>query len=325
MAFSLTQTFLEFLKSNPEKKFTAKDIAEWIYQNYPDECSKKAEKSKNKNITGASNESEIKTAIINALVAEIGSQRPRIQKRYLGIKVTEERPRKYYYTTKTDLDEVSNAESDNIVDLGNDKTRGEIKEQEMYEKLAEFLESELNVYSKRIDEKRSSNNRGKDGNVWLHPDMVGVEDLTKNWHPDIKDCVTQYGDTKTRLWSFEVKTLINSHNVRKSFFQTVSNSSWANFGYLVALEINASVNEELRILSSLHGIGVIRLDFVNPSESEIIIPAREEFDIDWDTANRLAVENPDFRDYITHIRCFYETKGAVSLNLNKKLLNSSSK
>jgi len=33
MAFSLTQTFLEFLKNNPEQKFTAEHIAEWIYQN----------------------------------------------------------------------------------------------------------------------------------------------------------------------------------------------------------------------------------------------------------------------------------------------------
>lgn len=282
------------------------------------ECNTKATKSKNKIIANALNENEIKVVMIKTLTAEIGAQRPRIQKRYPEIKVTEERPKKYYYTIKTDLDEISNAES-NIVDLGSDKTRGELKEQELYERLSEFLQSELNIYSKRIDEKRSSNNRGKDGNVWLHPDVVGVEDLTSDWHQDVKDCVTQYGDKKTKLWSFEVKTLINSHNVRKSFFQAVSNSSWANFGYLVAPEINAAVNKELRILSSLHGIGVIRLDTENPSESEIIIPAKERAEVDWNTANRLAEENPDFRDYITHIRCFYETKGAVSLNLNKKI------
>jgi len=36
----------------------------------------------------------------------------------------------------------------------------------------------------------------------------------------------------------------------------VSNSSWANFGYLVASElVGVDTMKELRILSSLHGIG----------------------------------------------------------------------
>ena len=40
----------------------------------------------------------------------------------------------------------------------------------------------------------------------------------------------------------------------------MSNSSWANEGYLVATSISTSeVEEELRMLSALHGIGVILL------------------------------------------------------------------
>ncbi|WP_375665561.1 hypothetical protein [Bartonella sp. TT121SHDZB] len=52
------------------------------------------------------------------------------------------------------------------------------------------------------------------------------------------------------------------------------------------------------MLSSSHGIGFIRLDKENSSESEIIIPAKERSDIDWDIANRLVEENKDFLDYI---------------------------
>ena len=65
--------------------------------------------------------------------------------------------------------------------------------------------------------------------------------------------------------------------------------------------------KELRILSSLHGIGFIRLDIENPTESQIIIPAKERNEIDWDTANRLTDENNDFLEYIKLIRQFYQT------------------
>ena len=65
--------------------------------------------------------------------------------------------------------------------------------------------------------------------------------------------------------------------------------------------------DELRILSGLHGIGIIRFDAVNPSESQIVIPARERAEIDWGTANRLVSQNPDFKEYIRLIRQFYQT------------------
>ncbi len=54
----------------------------------------------------------------------------------------------------------------------------------------------------------------------------------------------------------------------------VSKSSWDNFIYLVASEISGvNTLKELGMLSSLHGIGFIRLDRENFSESQIMIPA----------------------------------------------------
>ncbi len=61
------------------------------------------------------------------------------------------------------------------------------------------------------------------------------------------------------------------------------------------------------MLSSLHGIGFIKLDSENPSESQIMIPARERLEIDWNNANRLTEENTDFLSYIKFIRQFYQT------------------
>ena len=134
-----------------------------------------------------------------------------------------------------------------------------------------------------------------------------MENLSGDWHREIKDCASEYADKKTKLWSFEVKILINRSNLREAFFQAVSNSSWANFGYLVANEIAGNTLKELRMLAGLHGIGFIKLSAENPSESQILIPAKERSDIDWDTANRLTEENKDFLEYIKLIRQFYQT------------------
>jgi len=43
-----------------------------------------------------------------------------------------------------------------------------------------------------------------------------------------------------------------------------------------------------------YGIGFIKLDVDNPADSQVLIPAHERDEIDWDMANRLATENRDF-------------------------------
>ena len=68
--------------------------------------------------------------------------------------------------------------------------------------------------------------------------------------------------------------------------------------------------KELRLLGASYGIGLIRLDASDPSESEILIPARERSEIDWDACNRLAMENSDFQDFISWVRQFHQTDNA---------------
>ena len=294
MALDLTNTVLEFLQQNQEQKFTAREIATWIFKTYPDDCREKLER------TSVDNEDDL----LQQIIREIGGYRRRIQKRHPKVKTTESRPRKYYFTESTDSVEIDQAE------ISEASPASKTKEHDLYPILSAFLWSELGIHNRRIDEKRSANSQGPGGNEWLYPDLVGMEVLiSDDWHPAIKHCVQEYGDKKTKLWSFEVKKEIDRSNVRRAFFQAISNSSWANFGYLVAGELITDTLKdtlkELRMLASLHGIGFIQLDAKEPSESQILIPAKERSEIDWDTANRLTQENSDFFEYIKAIRNFY--------------------
>lgn len=300
MALNLAKAVLDCLKSRPEEKLTARQIAEWIFNTYPGECQEKKSNSRGDYIKTDSD-------LVQQLVAEISSQRPRLQKRHPELKTTEGRPRKYYYSEKSDIAEVAAAESVVAAPMA-DSSDSKLGEHAMYPLLSLYLWEEFGVYSKRIDEKRSSNKRGPNGNRWLYPDVVGMEDLGAEWHQEVRDCVNQYSDKRTKLWSFEAKLLINRSNVRECFFQAVSNSSWANFGYLVAAEIEGQDTlKELRMLFAAHGIGLIKLDADNPAESQVLIPARERDEIDWDMSNRLATENRDFLEYVKLVKQFYQT------------------
>ena len=307
MSLSITKRVPEMLENHPDKRFTAREIAEWIFENYPHECEEKRMKS-----TARAAPLTSDAALLQQIVAEIGAQRNSIERRNPSIRTTEERPRKYYYSVQT-LEAEAVAESA-VIPLGIPPnthpigTPTNVGEHVLYPLLAEFLRAELDVFSKRIDEKRAKNSRGRGGNKWLFPDLVGLEDLGARWHREIKESTKERADARTKLWSFEVKKIVNSANVREVYFQAVSNSSWANVGYLVAAEFSGGDTlRELRVLAGLHGVGVIRLNQIDPSESEILIPSVVRNEVDWGTANRIAEENDDFVDYIQLVKQFHQT------------------
>ncbi|MCH9844146.1 MAG: HrgA protein [Alphaproteobacteria bacterium] len=280
MSLKINEKTHECLKHNPEQRFTARQIAEWIFDKYPEEC-----KEKLQNSTTLISEQ----GVIQQIISEIGSKYKYIQKSYPNIKITAERPRHYYYSDASDEKEVEN----NRYPANNTA----LTEEDLYPKLATYLYSNYQLFSKRINEKTSRNNQGRGGNKWLHPDIVAIELLDANWDESVKNLYHSYGDKPTKIWAFEIKIIINQSNVRESFFQAVSNSSWANLGYLVAAEINANAIAELNLLANLHGIGVILLNVETETESEIIIPAKEK-EMDWNTINRIAEQNPDFKKLI---------------------------
>ncbi len=165
MALNLGKSVVDFLTAHPEEKFSARQIAEWLVATFPAECSAKK---------ASSQTLETDADLLQQLVAEIGSQRPRLQKKHPGLKTTEGRPRKYYFSEKSDSAEVAAVENVGVaIPVGKDEAK--TGEHGLYHLLASYLWAEFGVYSKRVDEKRSSNKRGLHGNRWLYPDLVGMD------------------------------------------------------------------------------------------------------------------------------------------------------
>ncbi len=143
--------------------------------------------------------------------------------------------------------------------------------------------------------------KGKKGqNEWLHPDLVGVYFPFHHYTGELLELQKHLSVSSIRLFSFEVKVSIGFGNLRESYFQAVSNSSWANEGYLVTreLEDDDELLNEIRRLNNAFGIGLIKLDPINVYESTILFPSRINPEIDWDTVNRLSTENINFRDFL---------------------------
>lgn len=309
---SQTQKIVELLKANPNQKYNARQIAEEIIKSYPEDY---RDKRQNPRFVD-------EKAFISQVVAEIGSQKNQIIKNDAHVFWQDKpRPRVYWYNPEKVVGQIE----PEFEELEEDDTEVTtipetitFSEHDLYPILIDYLKTELKLYCQRIDEKRSKNSRGTGGNQWLHPDIVAMQPVDKEWNDLIRSCVKQGAGQSVRLWSFEVKKELTGSNARKSFFQAVSNSSWANEGYLVATSISdSSVEQELRMLSALHGIGVILLNPENPSESEMMLPAKSRADVDWQSVNRILVENADFKDYIELVSTYYQTGRVRARDWNK--------
>lgn len=313
------EMIIETLRGNPERTFTARELAEFFIIRYPDEM---AEKQKN---------SRYKTHddLVTQLAAEIGGSRTQAAKRYCANITTQDkpRPRLYYWSenpvatnesiqqnTSEELSLENQSEFQADVDFVPN-----LSEHDLYPLLIKFLAEETGLFCRRIDERKSRNTQGAGGNHWLHPDIVALETLDKNWSSVVRDCVRNSNDAFVRLWSFEVKKDLNKNNVRKSFFQAVSNSSWANYAYLVATGLDSAVEAELQMLSGLHEVGVLILNTQSLFDSQILIPARERNNIDWLSINRITEENRDFESFIDQVGIYIQT-GRITKSLrNDKL------
>ena len=273
MAQSLFGLVQMFLKGQAGEPFTGREIAEGLIEQYPDRLAAKG---------------------IQQVAAEISSNYTGAKKRNRlpeQLRVTADSPRKFYWT-----------ESDTQTEEelgGNEKEHGSTASDEhgLYPKLIEYLREEFpNMWCWRINEATSSNRKGKGANEWLHPDVVGRQLLSTDWNNEVRDLGKNMQGQKIRLWSFEVKTRLEQGNVRRSFFQAVANSSWANYGYLAAEVVEKEAHAELQLLSPMHGIGLIRIDRRQPSDSQVMLAARERPDFDLAACNRLAKENADFAE-----------------------------
>lgn len=154
----------------------------------------------------------------------------------------------------------------------------------------------------------SSRRRGY--NEWLHPDIVGVYLPLGDWHTDVIKFNQLLDNNSIRLFSFELKKAITKATYRESFFQAVSNSSWAHEGYLVAAEISPDDDllAELARLSASFGIGIIRLHVSDFDSSFVMCPARTRPMLDWETLNKLCDQNKDFAKFVQDVKIDFESE-----------------
>lgn len=189
-----------------------------------------------------------------------------------------------------------------IIKEGYSKKSERYNERDLHKILTYYAYNYMRIHTKTIFHEKSKR-KDKGANEWLHPDLVGFNFPLKDWTQQVLELSHNTGNTPIRLYSFEMKKLLDFSNIRAAFFQTVSNSSWANESYLVAANISDEVDflEELKRLSVSFGIGIIKLDVKEPDDCNVIFPARYKTDLDWDTLNKLIEENPDFKEFINDI------------------------
>jgi uncharacterized protein len=174
-----------------------------------------------------------------------------------------------------------------------DKTKT-FEERDLHKLLSSYLKN-TGTYSKTIFHEQSN---GKDNNqIWTHPDMVGIKFLNLQTQASQNFLKSINRADTFKISSYELKKEINSDSeLKKAFFQAVSNSSWANYGYLVAFEFSDSLNEEMGRLNQSFGIGIIELN-ANPYQSKILFPATYR-DLDFKTIDKLCKMNDKFNKFI---------------------------
>ncbi|EMG84085.1 COG2958 family protein [Helicobacter pylori] len=166
-----------------------------------------------------------------------------------------------------------------------------------------FHNENLKCYTKTIFHEESVKSpKGMDR--WLYPDMVGVRFLHAELSNENLIAFSKKFDTlPVKLVSFELKKEISVNNCRECYFQAISNSSWANEGYLVGRHIDTHNPQLMDLLKRLHasfGIGVIDLR-VDEDKSAILLNAKYKEKIDYTVALELSEKNPKFSGFLKSV------------------------
>ncbi|GAA7703631.1 COG2958 family protein [Helicobacter pylori] len=166
-----------------------------------------------------------------------------------------------------------------------------------------FHNENLKCYTKTIFHEESSKSpKGMDR--WLYPDMVGVRFLYAEWSNENLIAFSKKFDTlPVKLVSFELKKEISVNNCRECYFQAISNSSWANEGYLVGRHIDTHNPQLMDLLKRLHasfGIGVIDLR-IDENKSAILLNAKYKEKIDYTVALELSDKNKKFSGFLKSV------------------------
>ncbi|GAA8679152.1 COG2958 family protein [Helicobacter pylori] len=207
--------------------------------------------------------------------------------------------------------ETSNAEDDEQSECSGTakKQKTSFDEGDLHPLLVKFLNKDPNFKLLCKTIRHQECKKGKGGEYkWNYPDIVGVYFPYNKYSPynGYKEETLKFlhhtGQKRHKIFSFELKKELSLSNLKESYFQAVSNSTWANEGYLVVFEIEDKdkVLDELKRLNQSFGIGVIKLES-EISNSKILLPAKER-EIDIPTLNMLIEQSPkDFKPFMERI------------------------
>ncbi|GAA8094050.1 COG2958 family protein [Helicobacter pylori] len=182
------------------------------------------------------------------------------------------------------------------------KQKNSFCERDLHPLLVKFLDKDPNFRLLCKTIRHEECKKGEGGKCkWNYPDIVGVYFPYNKYKGETLKFLHHTGQEKHKLFSFELKKELSFSDLKESYFQAVSNSTWANEGYLVVFEeIEDKVLGELRRLNQSFGIGVIKLES-EISNSKILLPAKER-EIDIPTLNMLIEQSPkDFKPFMANI------------------------
>ncbi|MFV5703054.1 hypothetical protein ACM55F_14375 [Flavobacterium sp. XS2P12] len=261
-------------------------------------------------IKGFANPTEIHDYIVEKKYFEFGAKNPiAIVSANLGelVKRGDSRIRRQkirkgsysYILTKYEQDiNASVVEKDKIEYIPEKINRKDFLEKDLHTLLSSYLKS-INTFSKTIYHEQSSNSKDNH-QKWIHPDMVSIQfvNLQSAINQTFLKSINRLDTFK--ISSYEIKKEINTdYELKKAFFQAVSNSSWANYGYLVAYEISSTLLEEMKRLNQSFGIGIMELKS-NPYESRVLFTAKYK-ELDFFTIDKLCNINADFEKFIEQV------------------------
>lgn len=224
------------------------------------------------------------------------------------------RPAKFYLKSKVSslsTEIIEKIDQEEIAPVKKEKTV--FTERELHPLLSYFAytNTQFNrgkaILTKTIFHEKSK----KDGlSEWIHPDIVGVYIPIEDWNREIIELNSISNSNAITLIAFELKKSIDRNNYREYFFQAVSNSSWANEGYLVAAKISDDdeLLNELERLSTSFGIGLIELDLDDIDSSKVVFHAHKKKELDWETMNKLSDINSDFRKFLQDVKIDFDSK-----------------
>lgn len=168
-------------------------------------------------------------------------------------------------------------------------------ERSLHKLLCSYLQV-TKIYSKTIFHEKSTYT-SDNNQTWTHPDMVGIQFLNLESQVSQRFLKSINRIDAFKISSYELKRETNTDSeLKQAFFQAVSNSSWANYGYLVAFEFSDNLNDEMARLNQSFGIGIIKLN-ANPYQSKELFPSQYR-ELDFKTIDKLCKINKDFESFI---------------------------